>query len=127
VQFMMGQVKDHFNKPKEAAQFYRKGLSVNEFSSMQTYKLAESLRKSGDAKGSIVYYQKLITNLERATGEYGREHMKQLLASVRVGLALSYKDLKQKDQAIVEVKKALQEDPQNKEAPGLLKELETSK
>ena len=83
----MGQVEELFGNSKGAVVHYRKAHSVNEFSSVQTYKLAESLRKSGDAKGSIVYYEKLEKRLETAVGEFDRQGMKSLLASVRSGMA----------------------------------------
>lgn len=125
VQFMMGQVKDHFGKHEEAVEHFRRAHSVNEFSSMQTYKLAESMRKAGDARGSIVYYQKLIGNLEAATGKYGMGgNMKQLLHSVRLGLARSYVACKQKDDALSEVNKVLKDDPANANAKALLDEIE---
>lgn len=87
IQMMMGQVEELFGNSKGAVVHYRKAHSVNEFSSVQTYKLAESLRKSGDAKGSIVYYEKLEKRLETAVGEFDRQGMKSLLASVRSGMA----------------------------------------
>lgn len=124
VQFMMGQVKDHFGKHKEAVVHFRRAHSTNEFSSMQTYKLAESMRKSGDPKGSIVYYQKLVSNLETATGEFQQDHMNQLLGSVRLGLAQAYNESGQKKEALAEVNKVLQANPEQKDAKSLLKELE---
>ncbi|MDZ4833548.1 MAG: tetratricopeptide repeat protein [Candidatus Melainabacteria bacterium] len=124
VQFMMGQVKDHFGKHKEAVVHFRRAHSSNQFSSMQTFKLAESLRKSGDAKGSIVYYKKLVGNLETATGEFGQDTMVQLLGSVRLGLAKAYSESGQKDEALVEVKKVLEKRPEQADAKSLLKELE---
>jgi len=124
VQFMMGQVKEHFGKHKEATEHFKRAHSTNEFSSMQTFKLAESMRKSGDSKGSIVYYQKLLANLERATGEYGLDHMKSLLSSVRLGLAHAHKDCNETDQAKAMVNKVLKDDANNAEAKSLLKELE---
>lgn len=124
VQFMMGQVEDHFGKHKEAVVHFRRAHTTNEFSSMQTFKLAESMRKSGDAKGSIVYYKKLLSNLETATGEFHQDTMTQLLGSVRMGLASAYKESGQKAEALVEVKKVLQAEPEKPEAKSLLKELE---
>ncbi len=124
VQFMMGQVEDHFGKHKEAVVHFRRAHSTNRFSSMQTFKLAESMRKAGDAKGSIVYYQKLVSNLETATGEFQQDTMKQLLGSVRLGLAQAYRDAGQKKEALAEVNKVLQDNPEKVDAKSLLKELE---
>lgn len=87
VQMMMGQVEEHFGDHEAAIKHYRKAYNVNQFSSMQTYKLATSLRKSGDAKGSIVYYKKLEKRLESAVNEYKEDSYKALLVSVRLGLA----------------------------------------
>jgi tetratricopeptide (TPR) repeat protein len=126
VQFMMGQVKDHFGKSKEALDHYKRAHSTNEFSSMQTFKLAESTRKSGDSKGSIVYYEKLLANLDRATGDYGMSHLNQLRASVRLGLAKALKDCNRNAEAKVELEKVLKDDANNNEAKSLLKELEKS-
>lgn len=126
VQFMMGQVKDHFGKPKEALEHYKRAQSTNEFSSMQTFKLAESMRKSGDAKGSIVYYQKLVGNLDQATDKYGMSHLNQLRASVRLGLAKAYAESKQVSEAKDALEKVLKDDANNAEAKSLLKELEKS-
>ncbi|MBX9692144.1 MAG: hypothetical protein K2Z81_07155 [Cyanobacteria bacterium] len=127
VQFMMGQVKEHFKKDKEAVFHYRKAVAVNEFSSMQSYKLAESLRKSGDAKGSIVYYEKLEKSLERAITEHDRDQFSQLLDSVRLGLAKALIDSGgDKVRAKTLVGKVLGSSPENAEAKGLLKELKAN-
>lgn len=127
VQLMMGQVKDHFGKPKEALEHYKKAHSVNSFSSLQTFKLAESMRKSGDAKGSIPHYKRLVDNLENATGQYGREDFKQLLISVRLGLARALKedgsDMKAAEE---QIKKSLELDPNNADAKALQAEFEAS-
>lgn len=124
VQFMMGQVEDHFGKHKEAVVHFRRAHTTNQFSSMQTFKLAESMRKAGDAKGSIVYYKKLLSNLETATGEFHQDTMTQLRDSVRMGLAQAYKESGQKAEALVEVKKVLAAEPEKPAAKSLLKELE---
>jgi tetratricopeptide (TPR) repeat protein len=126
VQFMMGQVKDYFHKPKEALEHYKRAHSTNEFSSMQTFKLAEATRKAGDAKGSIVYYKKLLENLDRATTDYSMSNMEQLRTSVRLGLVKAYKDCKQSNEARVELDKILKVDANNAEAKSLLKELENT-
>ncbi|MBX9670455.1 MAG: tetratricopeptide repeat protein [Candidatus Obscuribacterales bacterium] len=124
VQFMMGQVKDHFGKHKEAVEHFKKAHSTNTFSSMQTFKLAESMRKAGDSKGAIPHYKRLVGNLERATGDYHMDTMGQLLASVRLGLAEAYHECKQDADALSEVKKVLEADSNNEKAKSLLKELE---
>lgn len=126
VQFMMGQVKDYFHKPKEALEHYKRAHSTNEFSSMQTFKLAEATRKAGDAKGSLIYYQKLLENLDRATTDYSMSNMNQLRSSVRLGLVKAYKDCKMNSEAKAELEKVLKDDASNAEAKTLLKELENT-
>jgi tetratricopeptide (TPR) repeat protein len=128
VYFMMGQVEEHFGKHKEATGFYKKAYDINDFSSVQTFKLAESLRKSGDAAGSLVYYQKLLSRLTAARNEHAYTGASvQLISSVRLGLAQSLKDLKRNDEAIAEVKAVIASKPDDKtkvKAGALLKELE---
>lgn len=123
VQLMMGQVKDFFKKPKEALAHYRKAHAVNKFSSIQTLRLADSLRRNGEYKEASMHYDRLITNIEAAVGEYGQDDMAIVLASVRTGKAACLKAQGQKDEALAMVKKALKGDPQNPEAKELLKNL----
>lgn len=126
VQFMMGQVKEHSGNSKEAAFHYKKAVSVNEFSSVQSYKLAESLRKSGQAKESITYYEKLERNLDSATEEHGRNHLTDLLVSVRLGLAKAIIESGgDRAQAKTRLEQVLKVDPQNSEAKSLLSDLES--
>ena len=143
VQMMMGQVEEHFGNHKAALNHYRKAHNVNRFSSMQTYKLANSLRKSGDAKGSLIYYRKLEKRLETAVNEYKEDSYKVLLGSVRVGLAMALLESGAKDIEVLEVlrkqdkfdtntkKKAIQvvekvlaKSPGNEDAKALLKEFQ---
>lgn len=139
VRMMMGQVEEHFGNHKAASVHFRKAHSVNEFSSLQTYKLAESLRKAGDPKGSIIYYEKLEKRLESAVYEFKREDSKTLLGSVRLGRAeaildsggkvsdvlslldkLKDFDEKTKSQAKRVIDKVLIKYPDNKDAKSLL-------
>lgn len=122
VQFMMGQVEDHFGKHAEAVEHFKKAHSINKFSSIQTYKLAESLRKAGKPDQAITYYSKLVENLERATNDYGRDEA-QLLVSVRMGLAHAYAENKNNDKAKAEIEKVLKIAPDNKDANELAKTL----
>ncbi len=123
VQLMMGQVKDYFKKPKEALAYYRKAHAVNKFSSMQTLRLADSLRRNGEYKEAGMHYDRLIKNLEAAVGEYGHDDMAIVLASVRAGNAACLNAQGRKEEALVMVRKALTGDPENKEAKELLKKL----
>ena len=128
VQSMMGQVKEHFGKDKEAAEHYHKAFTINDFSSVQTYKLAESLRRSGDAKGSLVYYEKLLANLEEATNKYGKDSYRQLLDAVRLGYVRALIECGKKPEKQKELLESiLKDDPDNKEAQSLLKGLERSR
>lgn len=155
VQFMMGQVRELYGKNKEAVGHYQKAVVINKFSSMQTFKLAESLRKAGDFEGSLVYYRKLGENLERGSEmieqdikdrkvEYteGTERLnmqKQLLDSVRLGLARSLVEAggheeealqvlsklqgrspKVKEDALATLKKLVEKNPANGQAKDLL-------
>lgn len=128
VQLMMGQVMDHFGKSKEALEHYKKAHSVNEFSSLQTFKLAESMRNAGDFKGAIPHYKRLVGNLEKATEQYGKgDDFKQLLVSVRLGLARALKgegsDIKAAEE---QIKKSLELDPNNADAKALQAEFEAA-
>lgn len=123
VQLMMGQVKDYFKKPKEALAHYRKAQAVNKFSSIQTLRLADSLRRNGEFKEASMHYDRLIKNIEAAVGEYGHDDMAIILASVRTGKAICLNSQGKKDEALALVKKALTGDPQNPEAKELLKNL----
>ena len=122
VQMMMGQVEEHFGNHKEAAVHYRHAHNVNQFSSLQTYKLAESLRKSGDAKGSVLYYEKLEKRLESAVGEFKRDSMRSLLSSVRLGMAEAMLDSDSEPAKVIEVLKKVQDvdQPTKKEVDRLL-------
>lgn len=122
VRMMMGQVEEHFGNHKEAAVHYRHAHNVNQFSSLQTYKLAESLRKSGDAKGSVLYYEKLEKRLESAVGEFKRDSMSSLLSSVRLGMAEAMLDSGSEPGKVIEVLKKVQDadQPTKKEVDRLL-------
>lgn len=123
VRFMMGQVKDFFKKPKEALVYYRKAYAINKYSSIQTLRLAASLRKNGDFKEAEKHYDRLLKNLEVALSERRDENLIFVLASVRTGKASCLSAAGKKDEAREMVKKALSEDPGNLEAKELLKNL----
>lgn len=127
VQLMMGQVKEHFGKHKESLDHYKKAHSVNEFSSLQTFKLAEAMRKAGDFKGAIPHYKRLVGNLEQATEQYGHDDFKSLLISVRLGLARALQgegsDLKAAEE---QIKKSLELDPNSADAKALQAEFKAA-
>jgi tetratricopeptide (TPR) repeat protein len=60
VQFMRGQVYEHFGEKKEALKYYQMAVTGNEFSSLKLFKLAEIKRTTGDAKGAIEDYKLLL-------------------------------------------------------------------
>ena len=109
VQMMMGQVEELFGNHKEAVIHYRKAQSVNEFSSLQTFKLAESLRKAGDPKGSIIYYEKLEKRLETAVYEFNRADSLELLGSVRLHMAEAILDSGGKAEDVLKVLEKLKD------------------
>lgn len=123
VRMMMGQVKDFFKKHDEALVYYRKAYAINKFSSIQTLKLASSLRKNGQFKEAETHYDRLLKNLEIALAEKPDEHLTLVLASVRTGKAACLSQEGKKEEALAMVKKALTEDPGNLEAKELLKNL----
>jgi len=60
IRFMIGQVLEKCGRKKEAVQYYKDAVREFEFSSIHVYKLAEAMRTTGDAKGSIPHYRKLL-------------------------------------------------------------------
>jgi tetratricopeptide (TPR) repeat protein len=60
IRFMIGQVLEHDGKKTEAIQYYKDAVRDFEFSSIHLYKLAEAMRTTGDASGSISQYRKLL-------------------------------------------------------------------
>lgn len=123
VRLMMGQVKDFFKKHDEALVYYRKAYAINKFSSIQTLRLASSLRKNGQFKEAESHYDRLLKNLEIALSDKKDENLLLVLASVRTGKAACLSQAGKKEEALAAVKKALTEDPGNLEAKELLKNL----
>jgi tetratricopeptide (TPR) repeat protein len=60
IQFMMGQVYDHFGHTDKAIEHFSRASAGNEFSSMQAFKLAQAYRKGGKHDKAIAVYRKLI-------------------------------------------------------------------
>lgn len=110
IQFMMGQVLDHSGKKHEAVKYYQRALSNSEPNSMYLFKLAEARRASGDIKGAIVEYKRLLELLPN-------------FVPAKLGLARSLQQLDpESPQAIKQIQEALKLEPQNKEALELLKD-----
>jgi tetratricopeptide (TPR) repeat protein len=111
VYFMQGQVMEQLGKKKEAVDFYTKALSKSRFNSMYMFKLAESLRASGDAEGSITQYRKLINTHPD-------------FAPARLGLAQALIIIEPKsEEAKQQIKQVMEKEPDNKEAKDLLAKL----
>src|SRR6266404_8209843 len=53
VKFMMGQVEEHSGKKAQAIKYYQDAVEKSSFNSMYLYKLAESLRTTGNARGAV--------------------------------------------------------------------------
>jgi tetratricopeptide (TPR) repeat protein len=107
VSMMKGQVLEHSGNKKEAIQYYRAAVSGNELSDIHTFKLAELLRTTGDIKGAIVQYRKLLQGSPN-------------FLDAHLGLA---KCLRMQDagsqEANSEIELVLKQDPENKEALAL--------
>jgi tetratricopeptide (TPR) repeat protein len=110
ISLMKGQVLEHAGDKKGAGQCYREGILDNEYSSIQRFKLAEMLSKSGDNAGAAKQYRILIKDAPQ-------------FIDARLGLAKTLLRVEHFSQeAITELKEVLQIDPQNKEALAVLKQ-----
>lgn len=111
IKFMMGQVAEHGGKKAEAVKYYRQAVERSKFNSIYLFKLAESLRTSGDAKASLPHYRNLIgLNPDFAPG--------------RLGLARALYALDRKSaEAREQVAQAIRLEPANKDARMLAKEM----
>jgi tetratricopeptide (TPR) repeat protein len=108
VQFMMGQVADHFGKHAEAASYFGKSTENNTHNSMYLFKLAEAESKAGQYDKAINHYQQIQ---EQGSGEW----------FVKLGLARALKAKNAKDaEADKLLEQVLQEQPDNAEAKSLL-------
>lgn len=58
--FMMGQVMELAGDKKAAVKYYGEAQKAAEFNSLYLFKLAESLRQTGNAKDAIAKYRRLI-------------------------------------------------------------------
>ena len=109
VLFMTGQVLERSGKKTEAIAYYEKSLHNSDFATMSLFKLAESLRTTGNTKKAIIRYRELIA----ISPDFPQAH---------IGLAKALKQLDPKSaEAISESKLALKLDPNNKEAAALVK------
>lgn len=108
IKLMLGQVLEHAGRKKEAIAYYRESVREFEFSSIHLFKLAEAMRTTGDAKGSIPYYRKLVVNApDFSEGKLG------------LAKALLVVDPQSKE-AKDEINQVLKTEPNNKEALAML-------
>lgn len=120
VRLMMGQVKEHFGKNKEAAALYKEALQKNTNSSIYLFKVAEASREAGNYKEAIEAYRKLLKGNAAASSAAPDA----LAVSLWLGLAQSLVGLDKNDPEARElVKKALAAEPENKKALELDKQL----
>jgi predicted Zn-dependent protease len=107
VQLMMGQVCNHFGKKKEAVAHYHLTVSRSLSNPVFIYKLAESMRTSGDAAGSIVQFRKALS-------------ISPDFAPAKIGLAKALLKLdKNSVEARTQIKEVLAQDPNDKDAKSL--------
>jgi tetratricopeptide (TPR) repeat protein len=111
IQFMMGQVLERGGKKQEAIAHYRAAVKDSRFNMMYLFKLAESLRTTGDAKGAAENYRQLIG-------------LNPGFAPARLGLARALFMLdKDSSEARQEAERALALDPSSKETKDFLSEM----
>ncbi|HEY9869410.1 MAG TPA: tetratricopeptide repeat protein [Candidatus Obscuribacterales bacterium] len=111
IQFMMGQVLERGGKKQEAVKHYRAAVKDSRFNMMYLFKLAESLRTTGDAKGAAQNYRELLA-------------VNPDFAPARLGLARALFMLdKDSSEARQEAERALALDPSSKETREFMAEL----
>lgn len=111
IKFMMGQVEARCGKKKESVEYFRQAVTKSRFNSMYLFKLAESLRTTGDAQEAIIRYRELIKlNPEFAPG--------------RIGLAKALYDEDQNSrEAREQLRAALDLEPDNRDARAFARQL----
>lgn len=77
ISLMMGQVKTHFKKNKEAIIFFEKALKGSEFSTMHRIKLAQAYKNDGQYAKAVKLYQQI---LKRAEGNSVFDSIREELA-----------------------------------------------
>lgn len=60
IPLMMGQVKTHFKKNKEAIFFFEKALKGSEFSTMHRIKLAQAYKNDGQYAKAVKLYEQIL-------------------------------------------------------------------
>lgn len=64
IPLMMGQVKTHFKKNKEAIFFFEKALKGSEFSTMHRIKLAQAYKNDGQYAKAVKLYEQILRRAE---------------------------------------------------------------
>ncbi len=108
VLFMTGQVLDKCGKKEEAATYYAKSMHDSDFAVMSLFKLAESLRTTGNTAKAIARYKELVV----IAPQFSQAHL-------GLAKALLLQNPKSPE-AIKELNLVIALDPNNKEAKSLL-------
>lgn len=60
IKTMMGQVKHHFGKEKESAQYFEEALAQNRHDPLMTFKCAEARRRTNEHEKAINFYRQTL-------------------------------------------------------------------
>jgi len=108
---MRAQCLEKLGKKKEAIKYYQQAVSKNGFSSITNFKMAEAKRTTGDAKGAIEDYRRLMK-------------MAPEFEQGMIGLAKALIQTGDKDGARTELAQLLKQNPGNIEAKKLILSLD---
>ncbi len=112
VVFMMGQIAEHGGRKEDAVRYYAQVAEKSKSNNMYLFKLAESLRATGDANKAAARYRELIERFPD-------------FAPGRVGLARALMEVdRHSREAARQIQVVLDTDPDNKEALKLREEME---
>ena len=108
VMFMTGQVLEKFGDKKEALAYYEKAADNSDFAVMSLFKIAESMRTTGNTEQALIRYKKLIT----IAPQFSLAHLGLAKTLIKLDPA--------SEKAKEELKTVLELDPNNQEAKTLL-------
>jgi len=115
VRFMIGQVLERGGRKAEAVKYYRDAVRQSQFNLMYLFKLAESLRTTGDSKGAVRTYKDLLA-------------LDPNFVPAKIGLAKSLWQLdKNSPEARTQVEESLALDPKNQDAQSFITEMGPAK
>ncbi len=106
VLFMTGQVLERFGDKKEAMTYYEKASNDSDFAIMSQFKIAESLRTTGNTEQALIHYRRLVS----IAPDFSLAHLGLAKILIKV----------HPEEAKKELKTVLELDPNNKEAALLL-------